>query len=140
MFRNDRWSGARVLVIGVEQPLATHLIHAMTASELAKVQCQPFTSVADCLEAVEALHPDVVFCSAQAGLHKQILVALAQRGLQVPVVVASRYPESAERLDALEAGALDYCAAPFEPAHIRRILENAVLALAVPAPAACGRA
>jgi DNA-binding NtrC family response regulator len=108
----------------------------MTASELAKVECQPFTSVADCLEAVEALHPDVLFCTAQAGLHKQILVALAQRRLQVPVVVASRFPEVAEWLDALEDGALDYCAAPFEPAHIRWILESAVLARGPSASAA----
>jgi len=136
MFRNDRWSGARVLVIGVEQPLATHLIHAMTASELAKVECQPFTSLADCLEAVAAFHPDVLFCTVQAGLHKQILVALAQRGLQVPVVVASRFPEVAEWLDALEDGALDYCVAPFEPADIRWILENALLARGPSASAA----
>ncbi|MBA3975971.1 MAG: hypothetical protein C0504_17330 [Candidatus Solibacter sp.] len=40
-----------------------------------------------------------------------------------PIVVVSRAGEVAIWLDALEAGAADYCAPPFEPTQIRWILD-----------------
>jgi len=43
------------------------------------------------------------------------------------VVVVSRIPETSEWLDALEAGATDYCAAPFERQHISWVVESALL-------------
>ena len=52
-----------------------------------------------------------------------------ERGsLQVPVVVVSRIPETSEWLDAIDAGATDYCAAPFEPQHISWLVQSALLA------------
>jgi hypothetical protein len=96
MFRIDRASGARFLVMGVEKPSVTHLVHAKIAVELPRVEWQPFIPMADCLGAVEALHPHVPFCTAQADSHKQIPAAMAQRGLQAPAVVASRCPKSTE--------------------------------------------
>ncbi len=44
------------------------------------------------------------------------------RGL--PVVVVSRLPEVEGWLDALEDGAADYCAAPFEPVQLRWLLDT----------------
>lgn len=40
-----------------------------------------------------------------------------------PIVVVSRAGDVALWLDALEAGAADYCAPPFEPTQIRWILD-----------------
>jgi hypothetical protein len=54
--------------------------------------------------------PRVVFCSAQP----EILQEALRRFPQLPVVVVSRLPEVRAWLDALEAGAADYCAASFE--------------------------
>jgi len=45
--------------------------------------------------------------------------------MNLPVVVVSRDAETANWVLALEAGAQDYCAPPFEPSHIRWILEAA---------------
>jgi DNA-binding response OmpR family regulator len=42
----------------------------------------------------------------------------------LPVIVVSRLPETDEWLDALEAGAADYCAAPFEIIHLRWLFET----------------
>ena len=63
---------------------------------------------------------DIVFCSnAPASLNR----ALAQYR-STPVVVVSRLPEVDGWLDALEAGASDYCAAPFEASHLGWLLET----------------
>jgi DNA-binding response OmpR family regulator len=41
-----------------------------------------------------------------------------------PVVVATRLPETKHWLDALEAGADDYCGAPFEAAQVRWVMNT----------------
>jgi DNA-binding response OmpR family regulator len=45
---------------------------------------------------------------------------------QVPVVVTTRLPDDRKWLDALDAGAADYCGGPFERAQIRWILDSVV--------------
>ena len=40
-----------------------------------------------------------------------------------PIVVVSRSAETSAWLDALEAGAADYCVPPFEPIQVRWILD-----------------
>jgi len=44
----------------------------------------------------------------------------------LPVVAVSRLPEVSAWLNALELGAADYCAPPFEPAQIHWILQSAL--------------
>jgi FixJ family two-component response regulator len=48
--------------------------------------------------------------------------------MRLPVVIVSRLPEVSEWLDALDAGAADYCAAPFEHQHMSWLIESALLA------------
>ena len=45
-----------------------------------------------------------------------------------PVIVASRLPEVHAWLNALEAGAADYCGAPFEATQVRWLLNSALAA------------
>jgi len=49
-------------------------------------------------------------------------------------VVVTRVPETREWLDALEAGATDYCSSPFETRQINWLMESA-LPKQRPAPA-----
>ena len=72
---------------------------------------------------------DVIFCPADVNRVRQ----LRNQFPKSSVIVASRLPEVAEWLDALEAGAADYCAAPFEPAQIRWVLESLVRSAAAAA-------
>ncbi len=65
----------------------------------------------------------IVFCSWQAQAFKE---AAARFG-HLPVVVVSRLPEVQGWLDALEAGAADYCASPFEAVQMQWLLETHVL-------------
>ncbi|MGC4048184.1 MAG: hypothetical protein QM757_00500 [Paludibaculum sp.] len=64
--------------------------------------------------------PDIVFCSPAP----EVLQPVLQRFKHTPVVVVSRLPEVDGRPDALEAGAADYCAAPFEPTQLRWLLDT----------------
>ena len=45
-----------------------------------------------------------------------------------PVIVTSRLPEVKAWITALEAGATDYCGAPFEPTQVRWVLNTALAA------------
>jgi len=62
---------------------------------------------------------DLVFCSTGPLFHaaKALFPGL-------PVIVVSRLPEDREWLDALEAGAADYCAPPFEVIQLRWLIDT----------------
>lgn len=63
---------------------------------------------------------DIVFCGHQRPVYETAVEQYAK----LPVVVVSRLPEVSDWLDALEAGAADYCAAPFEPTQLRWLLQT----------------
>jgi DNA-binding response OmpR family regulator len=67
---------------------------------------------------------DVIFCRAEVEQVRQ----LKRANPNSSVIVASRLPEISDWLDALEAGAEDYCAAPFEGTQVRWVLETHVRA------------
>lgn len=101
----------RALLFGLEEGLASSLLEV-----LSHCGCRAKLAGGE-----EQRHPaDIVFCPASPDLR---LAALARfRGL--PVVVVSRLPEVEGWLDALEDGAADYCAAPFEPVQLRWLLDT----------------
>jgi hypothetical protein len=67
---------------------------------------------------------DVIFCRAETEQVRRLKKANPNSA----VIVASRLPEVSDWLDALEAGAEDYCAAPFEAVQVRWVLESHVRA------------
>lgn len=100
--------------------IAQHIVPRIEESEFAKSSCwNDF---------------DVVFCPAQTLMLRSLLNLMA---LSVPerqeaneeakqaiprLIATSRLPSEEEWLGALEAGAADYCAAPFEPVQLRWLL------------------
>lgn len=94
-------------------------------------------STRNCVSVAEKRHADMVFCSADQRAYRAVLDALEQRGLRVPVVVVSRFPETSAWLEAMDAGAADYCAAPFERQQISWLVQSALLA--APRPSLAGR-
>lgn len=76
----------------------------------------------------ESPRADVLFCASDQGLYKRVLAAEAQRAEPAPVIVVSRCPDYSEWLDALEAGAHDYCAVPFEKLHLSWVLAGVLSA------------
>jgi DNA-binding NtrC family response regulator len=80
------------------------------------------------LSLVDQAEADVVFCPAEPEQYAPLLEGIHVEKPGLPVVVVSRLPEASAWLDALELGAADYCAPPFEPAQIQWILQSALKA------------
>ena len=73
----------------------------------------------------------IIFCGADT----QVVSALRESKPDAPIVVVSRHPEVSHWLDSIEAGATDYCAAPFETAQVKWILETSMRSVLAPVPA-----
>ena len=73
----------------------------------------------------------VIFC----GANTEVVSKLRKTNPDASIVVVSRHPECSGWLDSIEAGATDYCAAPFETAQVQWILESSMRALQVPVSA-----
>jgi hypothetical protein len=64
----------------------------------------------------------IIFCGADT----EVVSDLRRTKPEAPIVVVSRHPEVSGWLDSIEAGASDYCAAPFESAQLQWILETSM--------------
>jgi DNA-binding response OmpR family regulator len=104
---------AKVLLLGLERSLSNELNPVL--EKLGQtVQIENSTRVLDRTDA------NVVFADGRC------LQAVRNQRPELPVVVVSRLPEVRGWLDALEAGASDYCGAPFEPAQVRWVLDSSL--------------
>jgi DNA-binding NtrC family response regulator len=114
---------ANILVVGLDEPLAAELCRALR-DQRHSVLSEAFTSAADCLTTIERVGADLVFCGTDRQQYQAILGGLARLGQSLPVVVVSRLPETGDWLDAMDAGASDYCAPPFEAKLVQSIISN----------------
>jgi DNA-binding response OmpR family regulator len=69
---------------------------------------------------------DALFLSADHPDFRATLSQLRENHPELPVIAVTRVPETAHWLDALDAGATDYCGAPFERVQIRWILNSVI--------------
>jgi DNA-binding response OmpR family regulator len=102
----------KVLLAGLEPELAKELSESLRVRGV-EIQSAPKLENANLSEA------DIVFCQTRQPGLLELLAATRK-----PVVVVSRLPEVNDWLDAMEAGAADYCAAPFEREQIDWILDS----------------
>jgi DNA-binding NtrC family response regulator len=116
---------ARIVLFGLDDPLASELRRVLVRQQQT-VFSEPFRTAPECLALVERVGAELIFCSSHRKRYLALLEAVGRSKPNLPVVVVSRVPEVAEWLDAIEAGASDYCAAPFETSHIQWILDSAL--------------
>lgn len=115
---------ARIVLLGLEDSLATELGEVLARQGQA-VYRVPFYSGPDWLRAIHEVRADVVFCSSDRSRYLPLIEALHQvENNKLPIVVVSHSPEVSDWLDAMDAGASDYCAAPFEARQMRWILDS----------------
>ena len=69
---------------------------------------------------------DVVFAGGPPGQYLPLLHRLHARFPLRPFIVVTRLPESEEWIDALEAGATDYCSFPLSVGQLNWILDSAL--------------
>lgn len=115
-----------VVLFGLPGGLAVELEQVLRGEPRVRVCAHPTVPGPHSLGLLKTLRADVVFCAAEPACCRPLLDAIRQEQMNLPVVVVSRAAEPANWLDAMEAGAQDYCAPPFEPTHVRWILETAV--------------
>ena len=77
---------------------------------------------ADLKAGISGAEPHIIFCNSDMPTVKHLRRARPDTA----IVVVSRHPETADWLDAIEAGATDYCAAPFEPVHMKWLLDSSL--------------
>jgi DNA-binding NtrC family response regulator len=123
---------ARIVLFGLDRALAAEL-GSVLAKQDQDVHSEPFRTPKECLATVDRLGADLVFISSDRDRYLGLLEAVGRHKPDLPVVVVSRTPEVSEWLDAIEAGASDYCAAPFESSHIQWILDSTLNRQAAPA-------
>jgi DNA-binding NtrC family response regulator len=116
---------ARIVLFGLDDSLASELSRVLVSQQQTVIS-EPFVAPATCLDVVRRTGAELIFCSSYRKRYLALLEAVGRFKPDLPVVVVSRVPEVAEWLDAIEAGASDYCAAPFETAHIQWILDSAL--------------
>ncbi len=110
----------KVVLIGLEQLTASHICMAL-ACEGHQIEQKPRDVVVR-----DLLDADIVFAGGEPACYLSLLRRLRAARPSLPFVVVTRVPETREWLDALEAGATDYCSAPFESKHLRWLMESAL--------------
>jgi DNA-binding NtrC family response regulator len=112
---NRNCEGVHALIFGLTDDLAGELLKPLQPF------CQQVQSAKEgdsCLR-----NPDVIFCGAD----RKVVTRLRSANPDASIVVVSRHPEVSDWLDSIEAGATDYCAAPFDSSQVQWILQSSRL-------------
>jgi DNA-binding response OmpR family regulator len=107
---------ATVLLLGMEDGAARSLGRIIGQAGHA-VRREPLKT-----ELRSPLRADLIFLCADRPDYLAALRAIRKYSCAPPVIVVTRLPEISRWIDALEAGAADYCAEPFEGSSIRWML------------------
>ena len=110
----------KILLLGFENPLRDDLVRVLTGLRYV-VGIQGFQD-----EWLAQREAHLVFCSGDDPRFRDALRDARFLRPDLPLVVVTRLPEVSAWLDALEAGAADYCSAPFEPIQMRWVLNSAL--------------
>jgi DNA-binding NarL/FixJ family response regulator len=108
----------RITLLGLPDDLAGPIAQLL-ADGLHQVSRRPLVRDAQSEE-----RAGVVFISGDCAEYRENLRYLREQNPGLPVVVATRHPDDRKWLDALDAGAADYCSPPFERFQIDWILDS----------------
>ncbi|HLY60695.1 MAG TPA: hypothetical protein VKV95_07995 [Terriglobia bacterium] len=122
--RQEETPGSKIIIFGLAEALANDSKRVL-AEQGHDVFSSPFLPAAQALTLIEQLQADFIFCDADPAHYIALLEAIRRVNSGLPLVVVSPQPDTHAWLDALQAGATDFCAPPFESASLRWILESA---------------
>ena len=110
---------ATVLFHGLDADLAVDLRKAL-AGFCEGMQAEVLTGSAQARAALRGDRATIVFC----GIKPETVKELRRINPNASIISVSRLPETTDWLNVIEAGADDYCAAPFESHQLRWILDS----------------
>jgi DNA-binding response OmpR family regulator len=111
---------AHVLLVGLEQATAAQISRAL-AVERHRVEQKPLE-----IGTRDIMDVDIVFAGGEPSHYLSLLRRVRKERPALPFVVVTRIPETSAWLDALEAGATDYCSSPFDSRQIHWLMESAL--------------
>jgi len=112
----------KVYLVGVEQEIAGQIFRALDARSHRIRQHSRDVVMRKLQDA------DIVFAGGESAWYLTLLKRVREARPALPFVVITRIAETKEWLDALEAGATDYCSVPIETRQLRWLMESAILA------------
>jgi DNA-binding response OmpR family regulator len=120
MMMNDQLIEANIILLGLADELANDLSEALGRFCEGIQTRRPLADSVQALHELQRLDVNLVFCRPVPSLIRRL------RGMNpsVSIIAVSRIPETSEWIDSIEAGADDYCAAPFETAQLRWMFES----------------
>lgn len=117
-------AAAKIILFGLADDTAESPRKVLTGQGYC-VFSYPFVSASHAMALIEQMKADCVFCAAEPEKYIPLLEEIRLKMEGLPLIVVSRLAETPEWLNALQAGASDFCAPPFEAASIQWILESA---------------
>jgi DNA-binding response OmpR family regulator len=118
-FAREKTRMAKVVLVGLEQATASQISRALGV-ELHQIEQTQHLATRELIEA------DVVFAGGEPSQYLNLLRMVRAERPSLPFVVVTRNPETEEWLNALEAGATDYCSGPFQSRQIHWLMEAAL--------------
>jgi len=116
---------ARIVLLGLGDTVAGPLQKILCEANQT-VYTEPLSGIPQCLTMLEEVQADIVFCAAEPECYSHLLEAIHEKRPGLPIIVVGRWPEVPHWLDALEAGASDYCTPPFDSTQVCWVLEAAL--------------
>jgi DNA-binding response OmpR family regulator len=111
---------ARVFLAGIEESVANRL-KCVLEVEKHRIEHRSCDAPVD-----DFLDADIVFACANVKQYVPLLRTVRQARSAMPFIVVTEIPDTSAWLTALEAGATDYCSAPFELRDIHWLMESAL--------------
>lgn len=110
---------AKIHFVGLDPQLAGHLQDALPPAAHS-IRIHPVGVPAEAMR-----EADLIFASGDDRNYRQLLKDVRKENPARPFIVVTRMPETKAWLDALEAGATDYCAEPIEAKQVQWLLDSA---------------
>lgn len=111
---------ANIVTIGLDS-ISAQMLGLALASGRHNISHQPRSIFSDDLTSA-----DIVFANGDGKQYLPLLRRVRETHPHLPFVVVTRVPETSDWLDALEAGATDYCSSPFDSRHMNWLMETAL--------------
>jgi DNA-binding NtrC family response regulator len=117
---------AKIFLIGLEQEAAGQICRALTVGRHQVEHQSRDVLIRELALTPEILDADLVFAGGEPAWYLTLLKRVREARPALPFVVVTRIAETDEWLDALEAGATDYCSVPIEARQLHRLMEYAL--------------
>jgi len=108
----------RILLLELHENLLCELRDALISARLV-----PAIEESVDVDGVDWSQYDLVFCPVTGNILQRVIEAIASQMQKVIVIAVSRLPDVQEWLEAIELGAIDYFAPPFEQSQVRWLIQ-----------------